>query len=149
MRIKDFNPFKGLIEEKKSGSNSRKAPGLSLFADTLSHQCATEDSYAQEIETLRKEIDFAGDTLSREPTIANFKKYKELLSRLVKKISSEAYRLEKIGGTPVNPRYYETITVINAEAEQLYNLIVAQQQSNLKIVEKVMGIKGLVIDLIT
>ncbi len=56
----------------------------------------------------------------------NFKRFRELLSQLAKRISTEAYRLEKIGGTPQNPRTFEIITVINAEADKLYNLVVQE-----------------------
>jgi hypothetical protein len=90
-----------------------------------------------------------GDKLVQEPTLANFKQFRDILSKLVKRVSNEAYRLDKFGGTPQNPRYYETITVINSEADRLYNLIVQEQRDNMAITARVIGIKGLVVDLIT
>ena len=79
----------------------------------------------------------------------NFKNFRDQLSKLAKRITNEAYQLEKIGGTPQNPRYFEIITVINAEADRLYNLIVKENRNHLAITAKVIGIKGMVVDLIT
>lgn len=87
--------------------------------------------------------------LEQDPTIQNFKHFRELLSRIVKQVSGEAYRLEKIGGSPSNPRYYEIITVIDKEADKLYELIVKEQKDRMAITASVIGIKGLVVDLVT
>ena len=149
MRIKETGFFKDIVKETTKDSLHKPSTSSISFADTLQIQSSEIDSYEHEIDQMRKEIDHAGEALSREPNLANFKKYKQLLSQLAKRVSNEAYRLEKIGGTPHNPRYFEIITVINREAEQLYNQIVSQQKENMKVIEKVIGIKGLVIDLIT
>lgn len=121
----------------------------SLFVDELTQQQAEDDSYATDIDTLRNEIDLAGNKVSKEPTLQNFKLFRELLSKLMKRISTEAYKLEKYGGTPQHPRYFEVISIINKEADQLYNLIIFQQKENMSITAKVIGIKGLVVDLLT
>lgn len=105
--------------------------------------------YKQEVERLKKEIDDAGEQLEREPTLGNFFKFKELLGEIAKRISAEAYRLHKIGGTPQNPRYYEIITIINSEADQLYKLLLHEQKNNVEITAKVIGIKGLIVNLTT
>jgi uncharacterized protein YaaR (DUF327 family) len=136
--------------EKKTHTKTPLQKGVtSPFANKLNQQQQEADSYEQEIDDLRKEIDLAGDKLEKEPTLTNFKRFRELLSHLAKRISTEAYRLEKIGGTPQNPRYFEIITVINAEADRLYNLIIKENKDNLAITAKVIGIKGMVVDLIT
>lgn len=64
-------------------------------------------------------------------------------------MNAEAYRLDKFGGTPQNPLYYEIITVINREADNLYNLIVKENKDPMAITAKVTDIKWLVVDLIT
>ncbi len=87
--------------------------------------------------------------LENEPTLPNFKKFREVLGKLAKKVSSEAYRLEKVGGTPMNPRYYEIITVIDREADKLYQLVIKEQKDRMAITNSVIGIKGLVVDLIS
>ena len=49
----------------------------------------------------------------------------------------------------MNPRYYEIITVIDREADKLYELIVKEQKDSMAITASVIGIKGLIVDLIT
>ncbi len=148
MRIKDAVPIRDV--EKKVDRKSPVTMGVaSLFASTLEQQQGESDSREQELETLRKEIELAGDKLQKEPTLPNFRQFRDLLSSLVKRVSAEAYRLEKIGGTPQSPRYFEIITVINAEADRLYNLIIKENKDHLAITANVISIKGMVVDLIT
>jgi len=148
MRIEDTSTLRDL--EKKTSKNSPiKKLVSSLFDNELSIQQSTTSSYKQDVEQLKQEIDFYGDTLAKEPTLANFKKFRELLGQLAKRVGNEAYRLDKIGGTAHNPRYFEVITVINSEADKLYELIVNEQRNNMKITANIVGIKGLVVDLIT
>jgi uncharacterized protein YaaR (DUF327 family) len=148
MRIQDSSSLRELSKNSKSSSPVKTVVN-SLFADELRHQEDGSSAYQDDLEALRTEIEAAGTKVATEPILKNFSHYRELLSRLAKKVSAEAYRLEKIGGTPQNPRYYEIITVINKEADSLYNLIVKENRDSIAITAKVIGIKGLVVDLIT
>lgn len=148
MRIQERSPFKEIGKSSKGASPVKKALN-SFFAAELTQQEEDISSYDQDVETLRKEIEESGNQLSLEPTLPNFKKFRDLLSTLAKRINTEAYKLEKVGGTPQNPRYYEIITVINSEADKLYNLIIKENRDNMAITAKVIGIKGLVVDLVT
>ena len=148
MRIQDSSSLRELDKNTKSSSPVKKMMN-SLFTEELSHQETGIASYQDDIETLRNEIEKAGVLLTTEPTITNFKQFRDLLSKLAKKISAEAYRLDKFGGTPQNPRYYEIISIIDREADALYNLIVKENRDSMAITAKVIGIKGLVVDLVT
>jgi uncharacterized protein YaaR (DUF327 family) len=148
MRIQDTSSLKELDKNTRSTSPAKKILS-SLFATELTQQEQVAGTYQEEVETLRKEIEATGDKLAREPILANFKQFRDLLSSLAKRISTEAYRLEKFGGTPQNPRYYEVIAVIDREADALYKLIVAENRDSLAITAKVIGIKGMVVDLVT
>jgi uncharacterized protein YaaR (DUF327 family) len=145
-----------VLSSRKIETKTKKTPSANnvslvrtLFSTEILQQEKEADSYDREINMLRKEIETVGEQLEREPTIQNFGHFRDILSRLAKRISTEAYRLEKCGGTPQNPRYYEIITTINFEADKLYNLIIQEQKNNMAITAKVIGIKGLVVDLIT
>ena len=148
MRISDAATTRDIEKNSRKKSTLMKG-SASLFATELTHQQAENNSNEEEIDCLRKEIEHAGEKLEKEPTLSNFGQFRDLLSRLAKRISTEAYRLEKIGGTPQNPRYFEIITVINAEADRLYNLIIMENKNHLAIAAKVINIKGMVVDLIT
>lgn len=148
MRIQDSSSIREM-DKKRNNSSPIKNIVKSLFADELVAHEESQNSYQEDVETLRSDIDKAGASLMAEPTLDNFKRFRDLLSTLAKKVNSEAYRLDKFGGTPQNPRYYETITIINREADILYSLIVKENRDNMAITAKVIGIKGLVVDLIT
>lgn len=139
------------VENKTKNTDTIKNNSIikSLFSAEMLQQENEADRYKQEIEELRKEIEIVGDSIEKEPTIPNFQHFRNILSRLAKRINSEAYRLEKCGGTPQNPRYYEIITTIDFEADALYNLIIREQKNNMAITAKVISIKGLVVDLIS
>ena len=148
MRIQDSSSLRELSKNSKGASPVKKIMN-SIFADELNSHVDGNESYQDDVDSLRAEIEKAGVKLTTEPTLPNFKLFRELLSKLAKKVNTEAYRLDKIGGTPQNPRYYEIITVINREADSLYNLIVKENRDPMAITAKVIGIKGLVVDLIT
>lgn len=133
---------------KKSSREKVKKSLFSLFDKELTIHEHSAESQDDDMDELRKEIDLLGDKLEIEPTLPNFSNFRDSLSRLAKKINSEAYRLDKFGGTAQNPRYYEIITVINREADRLYELVMQEQKNHLAITAKVIGIKGLVVDLI-
>jgi uncharacterized protein YaaR (DUF327 family) len=148
MRIQDSSSLRELDKNTKSSSPIRKIMN-SFFAEELSSNEEGIASNQHDIDTLRSEIEKAGTLLTTEPTLVNFKQFRDLLSTLAKRVNNEAYRLDKFGGTPQNPRYYEIITVINREADNLYNLIVKENRDPMAITAKVIGIKGLVVDLVT
>ena len=148
MRIMDSSSVRELDKNTKSTSPMKKMIN-SFFADELSSREDELDSYQDDIDTLRSNIEKAGNLLTADPTLANLTCFRDLLSTLAKRVNAEAYRLDKFGGTPQNPRYYEIITVINREADHLYNLIVKENKDNMAITAKIIGIKGLVVDLVT
>jgi uncharacterized protein len=150
MKIKDTQA-PGDIRTGGGSAISRQSGGglLSIFSKELQGKQLEVDSYDRDIDQLRQDIDKAGELLEKEPTLANFKQFRTLLSQLAKRVSNEAYRLEKVGGTPLNPRYYEVITVIDKEADKLYDLIIREQKDRMAITASVIGIKGLVVDLVT
>ncbi len=148
MRIQDSSSVRELDKNKKSSSPVKKLMN-SFFANELSQHEEEISSYQDEVENLRADIEKTGNLLTTEPTLANFKHFRDLLSKIAKKVTNEAYRLDKTGGTPQNPRCYEIITVINREADNLYNLIIKENRDPMAITAKVIGIKGLVVDLVT
>lgn len=148
MKISDKQTARDIGKKLELTSARNTSAGVfSLFSSELSAREHDVKHFDQDIAGLRNELDVAGQLLEREPTIENFKRFRGVLSTLAKQVSDEAYRLEKIGGTPANPRYYEVITIIDKEADKLYELIVKEQKDRMAITASVIGIKGLVVDL--
>lgn len=150
MRVSSKHDLQELRKGQSTSFTKKSADSLfSLFSSELKVREQELNGYDQTIVGLREELDTAGKLLEQDPTIQNFKRFRELLSKIAKQVSHEAYRLEKIGGTPSNPRYYEIITIIDKEADKLYELIVKEQKDRMAITASVIGIKGLVVDLVT
>lgn len=147
MRINDKLPSRAIDKKPKKASSSRTNSGAPApFASRLRQSEKEIADYRLELEELKQEIDRAGDNLDREQTIANFKIFRDLIGALTKKVTTEAYRVELVGSTGITPHEHEIITVINKEADNLYRLIMSEHKDHLAITNKIMLLKGLVID---
>lgn len=133
---------------KKTGTGSGGV-AASPFAARLSASVKEVQDVGLELKELKEEIDKAADDLDREPTMSHFRVFRDLLSTFAKKASSEAYRIEKIMSSGITPHEHELVTIINKEADDLYRLIVSEQQDRLAITGKLIRIKGLVVDFLT
>ncbi|GFO61643.1 hypothetical protein GMST_39680 [Geomonas silvestris] len=137
------------IAKKGKGAAAAKAAGSSskpLFAGRLEQIAKTSTDYQGELQRLKEEIDEAGSNLENQPTIANFKIFRNLLGTLARKVTSEAYRMELLAGG-LTGRTHEVITVIDKEADLLYHLIMREQKDHIRIVAQIVKIKGLVVDI--
>ena len=145
MRIDDELPPRG-IEKKGKGAPARKTGSVvtTLFGRTLQRQEDVLDDYQNELGELKREIDRVGDNLDRDPTMANFKAFRDLLSQLSRKVLSNSYKLELVS-SPSSPRVHEIVATIDREADELYRLIMSEQKDHMKITGKIMELKGLVI----
>ena len=147
MRINDKLSARDVDKKAKKGTLARTGEGGgSPFVRALSRRQNEFLSYEQELQELKEDIDRAGTDLEREPSIANFKVFRDLIGTLTKKVTSHAYRLERVGGNTLNPRCFEIVTVIDREADNLYRLIMAENKDRLAITNKIMELKGLVVD---
>ena len=149
MRINDDIPPKG-VDRKKGGSSTaaRKADsgGLSsLFAGALRRQEQDLVDRQQELQELKREIDEAGDQLDKEPSMANFKAFRALITQLSRKVLTGAYKVQ-MQSSPNSPNCLELVTVIDQKADELYRLVMGEQKDRLKITHKIMEMKGLVVD---
>ncbi len=148
MRINDKSDSRSIAKKEKGNAPPAKgvaAPGAPLFAGRLAAVAKASSDYSGELQRLKEEIDRAGDILEQEPTIANFKAFRELLGTMARKVSAEAYRMELLGGG-VTGRSHEVITVIDKEADLLYHLVMREQKDHIRIVAQIVKIKGLVVD---
>jgi uncharacterized protein YaaR (DUF327 family) len=146
MRIDDKLPPRN-VDKKSQRTDSKKSGALraSPFATSLASSGEQLTARAVELEELKREIDMAGDSLERDPSMSNFKSFRELLTALSRKVTSEAYKVELLGGSPSAPAYHEVITVIDKHADALYRLIISEQKDRIGIAAKIEQIKGLVL----
>lgn len=148
MRIDEKSDARSIAKKGKGGA-AKGVAGASapLFAGRLSAVAKAGVEYRGELERLKEEIDKAGDVLEQEPTIANFKAFRELIGTMARKVSAEAYRIELLGGG-VTGRSHEVVSVIDKEADLLYHLVMREQKDHIRIVAQIIKIKGLVVDIL-
>ena len=146
MRIDEKSESSRIDQKGKSAAAKGAAgSGSALFAGRLTQIAKSVPDYVGELQRLKEEIDKAGDVLEQEPTIANFKIFRERIAVMAKKVSSEAYRIDQVGGG-VSGRAHEVIAVIDQEADLLYHLVMREQKDHIRIVAQIIKIKGLVVD---
>lgn len=149
MRVSDLR--RKNLDNRSSRAPVEKGGGLvrTLFSRRLTHEEEQIDQLPQQLQAFKESIDQAGDLLDQEPTIANFRAFRDLVAGMTKRVLEMAYRIEKVGGTAIDPRYHEMVALIDREADSLYRLMLQQQKNHLAITKKIMEIKGLVIDLLS
>jgi uncharacterized protein len=147
MRIDEKSESSGITKKGKKSAATKGVTGSStpLFAGRLTKVAKASADYAGELQRLKDEVDRAGELLEQEPTIVNFVAFRDLIGQIAKKVTSEAYRVEMIGGG-FSGRVHEVMTVIDKEADLLYHLVMREQKDHIRIVAQIMKIKGLVVD---
>jgi len=146
MRIDEKSDSRSIAKKGKGGAAKGVASASApLFAGRLSQIAKSSSDYPGELQRLKEEIDRAGEALEQEPTIVNFKAFRDLIGTMAKKVSAEAYRVELVGGG-LSGRSHEVMTVIDKEADLLYHLVMREQKDHIRIVAQIVKIKGLVVD---
>jgi uncharacterized protein YaaR (DUF327 family) len=99
-----------------------------------------------ELDDLGEELQEMGDCFEKEPTLANFRIFRELLRKFAKKASSLAYRIEK---KPIgrSGRTLEIVAIIDQKADELYHLVMQEQQDRLRIAARIANINGMIIQI--
>lgn len=124
-----------------------RSEASSIFSRELNKQ---EDKVLDidklELEDLREELQDVGDCFEKEPTLANFRIFRELLGKFAKKATSLAYRIEKktIGRSN---RTLEIVAIIDRKADEIYHLVMQGQRDRLWIAGRMASINGMLIQI--
>lgn len=135
---------------KTSLGKTTRRTSPSLFRTKLLSEVEESRRESQEeLESLLQRLEEAGNDLERGGSMASYRAFRELLGVIVRRLLQRAFRIERTGGTPLDPRFHERVAVIDREADDLLRLVLARQKDRIAIARKVIEIKGLVIDLIS
>ncbi|MBJ6726575.1 YaaR family protein [Geomesophilobacter sediminis] len=146
MRIDEKKDAGGITrKQKKEKAQGTGSVTGALFAGRL-NQARQSGDYPEELQRLKGELDEIGEILEREPTVANYRRFRDTIGALARKVNAEAYRVEQLGGTI--GRVHEVISVIDKEADVLYHLVMREQKDNIRIAAQIMKIRGLIVDFI-
>jgi uncharacterized protein len=117
----------------------------SLFARELARKEETIlDVDRFELEDLKEELQEIGESFEKEPTIANFRVFREMIGRFARKATSLAYRIEKVKNIH-SGSILEIVSIIDRSADELYHLVMQGQQSRFFIASRIANINGMII----
>ena len=94
----------------------------------------------------RKSYSFFSIPARKSSNIKEFQKFRDLIRALVEKVIKDAYRVRNLN---MNRKTYNVVAKINEELDSLYRDIIAEQKNHIAIANKVMRLKGLVLNLIS
>lgn len=101
------------------------------------------------LEELLDRLDQIGQRLVNSFSIYDLKEYKDTLRNFLKETQGKTYQLKEERGwsRQGRPKSYQSLELIDRELEELSSLVLNKQRSQLKILEKLDHIRGLLIDL--
>lgn len=110
--------------------------------------------YSYELDELKRQIYDAGNILDRSANIKDFQRFRDLIRALTDKLIKDAYRVREVSvfnrsRSMYSSRQYKVVAKINEELDSLYTLIMKEQKNHIAIANKVMRLKGLVLDLMS
>lgn len=130
------------LEDKKVSNNSR-----TTFKSHLRH---FENHSAEErIKLLVGQIQEQGEKLSKKVDLRELKIYKSLISEFLDEALNNSRRFSKDSRLDRRGRFkvYATVKKINEELDALTNDVLNNEKDNIKILQRIEDIRGLVLDL--
>jgi|GEM_PF-1347317 uncharacterized protein YaaR (DUF327 family) len=138
---------KGRPASKSDKSDKKK----STFNDQLMQQISVggRAELKKELNQLQELLGKAGEELERNPTVGNLEVFRALLSNLVGKVIKGGFQVDSVGPGWHPADRHQVIRQIDAEAEELLNLVMDEQKDRVSIARRLFNIKGLVVDLLS
>jgi len=96
-----------------------------------------------ELEDLKEELQGMGECFENEPTLGNFRIFREMIGRFARKATSLAYRVEKVNDR--RGSILEMVSIIDRNADALYHLVMQGQQNRFSIASRIASINGMII----
>jgi uncharacterized protein YaaR (DUF327 family) len=137
VRGKRILSFAGLIEESNGEADLGGEAQFEYHPDDLN----------QALEQIRDE----GENLKAAPTMENVKRYRGSVKAFLQYVFDKILGTEeKVSGVnPLRKKRYVLIKVIDKKLEQLALEVLQHQRDQLKILERVEEINGLIVDLVS
>ncbi|WP_295298095.1 YaaR family protein [uncultured Brachyspira sp.] len=96
--------------------------------------------YSLELDELKRQIYDAGNALEKSANIKDFYRFRDLITSLTEKVVKHAYKVRI---------KFQVISKINEELDALYREIMREQKNHIAIANKMMRLKGLVLNLMS
>lgn len=149
MKISDVNSRHtgisslGSKEERRTGMN----PGKTSFAETM--QKKEEADLETRLNTLMSEINRQGDQLSKNMDIKELKQYKRLIADFLDEVVNSSLKYSKHNQFDRRGRHkvYAMVKKVNAKVEELSREFLKEEKDNIKVLETIGTIKGMLLDI--
>lgn len=128
--------------------SSIKVASSSPFAAMLEEEKEIK-RHSYELDELKRQLYDAGNKLEKSADIKDFQKFRDLIRTLTDKLVKDAYRIRTVSSYMKIGKEYKIVSNINKELDSLYKLIMIEQKNHILIANKVMRLKGLILDLIS
>ena len=153
IKIFEKSNSKKVFEKNTSKKHSRKTFSDLNFQEIL--ETEKVDIEKNEIQELISDLDVAGKDLGNAPSIMHYRKYKDIVKKILKKTVLNTYGLKKNyslikgkGDLEFDKKEHKIVTIIDEELDSLLKLIHNNEKQNILYTSKVIKIKGLMVDVI-
>ncbi len=145
MRIGDLKN-KNLKSPLQSPAKSETAVAKVDFIQTLDTQ--QERERERDIQRLLALIEDHGRRLAKSRSLADLKRYKHAVTDFLKEANERTYRLKEESGWDFmgNRKHQMLVQKIDEKMEELTEVVKSEQENNLRVLEIIDEIKGLLVD---
>ena len=128
------------------GTQAGAGQGFSFSRHMLNY---SEAQYQRYIEDLKDRIFRQGETIKGKADIAEFMQYRKLIAELLEMAASNAYACTKTSAFDAKGRrnVFVLIKQVNSRLDEMARQILAEQSDNIRLLEMVDDIRGLLVDI--
>ncbi len=148
MRINDINQTSSSIKNKIIGDEQKIGEDTyKVFKRELT--LLSNEGHQKYITSLIDEIKAQGEKVSAKADIAELQKYRELIMKLMKENAGNSFAFEKRDMFDSRGRHkvFSKIRAVNKKLDELTAEVLKDESENIKIVNLVDDIRGMLVDL--
>lgn len=148
MRVEGKKDSDRLISSKRRVSKKRVIEKAGIDFPEVLQEFQPLDGETN-LDKLLEELDEIGQRLAGNFSIYDLKEYKDTLRNFLQETLGKAYQLKSETGwsRQGRPKLYQCLELIDQELESLSRIVFSKQKDQLKILEKLGQIRGLLVDL--
>lgn len=149
MKISDINSRATTISSLTAKEDRRSQMNLNkmTFADTL--QKKEETDLETRLNKLMSEINSQGELLGKNMDIKELKQYKKLIADFMDEVVNSSLKYSKHNQFDRRGRHkvYAMVKKVNAKVEELGREFLKEERDNIKVLETIGTIKGMLLDI--
>lgn len=144
-------PQQRRVREKTASRSTERSLGKDKNAETEFPEAFLQESQSAlsaSLDKLMGEVEEQGRRLARKNNFEELNKYKDLVRNFLQKVTRELYQLQVAEEGKASPgkRAYVILKKVDLELDKLSQLVLGGQAPQLKILERLDQIRGLLLD---